>query len=303
MAALCVVCRKTILEAERALSAPRHGRFVCPNCAGPRVAIPGVTLGRLLSDDYAGARFDALRSNGERCHLTLFRWADRFPFEPWREERLRAAGAIGHPNVARILGWGVAVSSFWIAQEPLPPDTIGSLMKRGPLQLGTAVSIAHGIVLGVRAILAASVSVPPLDRYTVHAEGGTAKISMAQCVPLPSFALERGWAIPSAPHMGDLPFQSPEHIEDAARAMEPRSLAYTVGALLYGLLAGRPPFTAKSNMDFFMKILHEEPTPLAASRSDIPDIVLGIVRKCLAKKPEDRYSLEELEQALDLRGT
>ena len=82
---------------------------------------------------------------------------------------------------------------------------------------------------------------------------------------------------------------------------EPGALVGHVGALLYYMLTAKKPFRALSNMDFFMKILHEDPAPIEETRGDVPRSTIELVKRCMAKKPEDRYTLEDLAEAL--KGT
>jgi serine/threonine protein kinase len=88
--------------------------------------------------------------------------------------------------------------------------------------------------------------------------------------------------------MGILSYMPPEQIEDAIRA-DHRTDIYSLGATLYHMLAGKRPFSGKSNMDFFVKILHEEPAPLTDVRADVPPVVMNLVATCMRKKPEERY--------------
>ena len=97
-----------------------------------------------------------------------------------------------------------------------------------------------------------------------------------------------------------LAYLAPEQ-SDASRAVDIRADLYAAGAVLYEMLAGRPPFEAANNIQLVMKILTSAPPPLYRMRPDLPLSVHRVVEKSLAKKVEERYQtprefVEAIEQ-------
>jgi serine/threonine-protein kinase len=83
---------------------------------------------------------------------------------------------------------------------------------------------------------------------------------------------------------------APEQAAALAGAVGPASDVYSVGAILYELLTGRPPFQAASAVDVLLMVRSEEPVrPLLLNRGIDPDLEL-ICLKCLEKRPEHRYA-------------
>jgi serine/threonine-protein kinase len=81
--------------------------------------------------------------------------------------------------------------------------------------------------------------------------------------------------------------------------LDARSDIYSVGALAYFLLAGRPPFAGRSAVKVLAAHLYEQPAPPSAHRPDLPPSLDAVVLKCLAKSPADRYAdIGSLESAL-----
>ncbi|HEX2025903.1 MAG TPA: hypothetical protein VHH92_05870 [Actinomycetota bacterium] len=80
---------------------------------------------------------------------------------------------------------------------------------------------------------------------------------------------------------------------------DPRSDLYSLGAVLYELLVGRPPFTGDSPLQVAYRHLEEAPAPPASINSEIPPALSAVVMRCLAKHPGDRYRRAE-ELATDL---
>jgi hypothetical protein len=93
-------------------------------------------------------------------------------------------------------------------------------------------------------------------------------------------------AAASPPPAEVLAFLPPERID--GNEYGPRGDTYGLGATLYSLLAGRPPFEAGSPEELLGKVRSSEPTPLAALRRDIPADFAALVMRMMAKRPEDR---------------
>jgi serine/threonine protein kinase/class 3 adenylate cyclase len=83
-------------------------------------------------------------------------------------------------------------------------------------------------------------------------------------------------------------YMSPEQAVGAAN-LGPATDVYALGATLYHLLAGRPPFTADSALALSLLHAKEPPTPMTQLEPGLSDGICRIVSRCLAKKPEDRY--------------
>jgi serine/threonine-protein kinase len=92
-------------------------------------------------------------------------------------------------------------------------------------------------------------------------------------------------------------YMSPEQGE--GRVVDARSDLYSLGATVYHLLAGRPPFTGPSAIAVLMAHIKEPPPPLATRRPDLPAGLCRIVDRLLEKEPADRHqSPQELLQAV-----
>src|SRR5262249_7067226 len=98
--------------------------------------------------------------------------------------------------------------------------------------------------------------------------------------------------------MGTPDFLAPEQSRDA-KSVDIRADLYSLGCTLYFLLAGRVPFPGNFVGEKLVKHQLDEPTPIEQLRADIAPRVAAVVRKLMAKKPEDRYQTPaELAAAL-----
>jgi PAS domain S-box-containing protein len=86
-----------------------------------------------------------------------------------------------------------------------------------------------------------------------------------------------------------LPYLSPEQTGRTARSIDRRSDLYSLGAILYELASGRPPFAGADALELIHAHLAQKPVPLSERRGDWPSVVSGIIERLLAKDPSERY--------------
>ncbi len=97
--------------------------------------------------------------------------------------------------------------------------------------------------------------------------------------------------------VGSLTYMSPEQLDGAD--LDARADQYSLAAVLYHLIAGRPPFEAAHQAALMHQICNADPPPLASLRDGVPDALDAIVRKALAKSREARYAdWDEFAQSL-----
>ena len=98
--------------------------------------------------------------------------------------------------------------------------------------------------------------------------------------------------------MGTPAYMPPE--QAAGEPVDERADVYSLGAILYHLLGGRPPFIAKRSDELLVKVLSKKPAALAEIDDDIPQDLITIVEKAMARSPAERYATAR-ELAADLK--
>jgi eukaryotic-like serine/threonine-protein kinase len=221
------------------------------------------------------------------------------------EREVQATAKLSHWNSVDIYDYGRAEDgTFYYVMEFLPGMNLSELVRRyGPLsparalhlvrQACNALAEAHDLGLVHRDIKPANIFAAIRGgRFDVAKllDFGLAK----PLTNVDGAQLTQEGAITGSPL-----YMSPEQaIGD--REPDARSDIYAVGAVLYFLLTGRPPFDDEQPMKVLIAHAHEPPPPPSQHNSHVPDDVELVVMRCLQKSPLDRYqSAPELVAALE----
>jgi len=215
------------------------------------------------------------------------------------EQEARAAGALEHPNVVAVHDVGTHGGAPFIISELLQGRTLREALGHGDLPLPMALDHARQLAHGLAAAHAKGVVHRDLKPENLFiTEQGVLKIldfGIAKLAPRAE-SVER--ATDTGAIVGTVGYMSPEQVR--GHAVDPRADLFAFGAILYEMLAGRRAFDRISRLETASAILNDEPPPLPQG---VPRALRKIVRRCLAKNPEDRYaSAVELETALRMPG-
>jgi eukaryotic-like serine/threonine-protein kinase len=218
--------------------------------------------------------------------------------ERFRREASAAAG-LQHPNVVGVFDRGRHDGTYYIAMEHLPGRTLKEIVgAEAPLpqeqvidfgmQILQAAGFAHRHGVIHRDFKPHNVIVDDQARAKVT-DFGIARAGASEMTETGSI-------------MGTAQYLSPEQAQ--GHAVTATSDLYSIGVMLYEMLAGRLPFEGDSAVSIALKHLSEQPPPISQFRPDVHPALESVVMAALAKDPARRWqSAEDFAQALAAAGT
>jgi eukaryotic-like serine/threonine-protein kinase len=223
------------------------------------------------------------------------------------EQEARAASELNHPNVCTILALGeTAEDQHYVAMEYVEGETLRRRIAAGRLTIRESLDIAiqiaaalvaahaHGIVH--RDIKPENVMLRP-DGLVKVLDFGLAKLtgatdSAAVEVTQTAFRTDAGSVV------GTVAYMSPEQAR--GQQVDARTDIWSLGCVLYEMVAGRSPFAGTSSNDAIAAILDREPAPLARLEPEAPAELQRVVTKTLRKERAQRYQTVQ-DLLLDLQ--
>jgi eukaryotic-like serine/threonine-protein kinase len=232
------------------------------------------------------------------------------------EQEARAASALNHPNIITIYEIREAAGSHVIATEFVEGETLRFRLNRSALtisetlniaiQVADALSAAHKAGIIHRDIKPENIMLRP-DGYVKVLDFGLAKLSEqaspAVAAEAPTIQVRTG----SGMVIGTAGYMSPEQARGLP--VDNRSDIFSLGAVIYEMLARRKPFEGDTPSDTLAAILKTEPPPLSRVVPGVPPELARIVTKSLRKDREERYQvvkdlwldLKALKQEIDFQ--
>jgi serine/threonine-protein kinase len=218
------------------------------------------------------------------------------------KQEARAVLALNHPNILTVFEIGEADGSFYIATEYIDGETLRHCLWRGPLKLDETLGIGLQVAMALEAAHAAGIvhrDIKPenimlrqdkfvRDRFVKVLDFGLAKLTDRdstsadpEAVTIPITETNPGSI------MGTSGYMSPE--QALGESIDERTDVFSLGVVLYEMIAGRPPFEGKTDSHTRVSIIDHEPAPLVQHVSNVPRQLERIVTKALAKDRLKRY--------------
>jgi serine/threonine-protein kinase len=198
-----------------------------------------------------------------------------------------------HPNLVSLVAAGKTAGFCWVAMEHVEGESMSQVIQRigvaGMLDwkygyrvavhVARALDHAHDQGIIHRNVTPSNILLRSEDKTVMLGDLMLAKAlegSLAQQVTRPGELV------------GDIAYMSPERTRGTSD-VDGRADIYGLGATVYALIAGRPPFTGGSMPELIMKIRSDAPEKPKKYQMAIPDLFQGTVLRMLAKRPEERF--------------
>ncbi len=221
---------------------------------------------------------------------------ERAEFEERFYREAKSAGRLNHPNIVTIYDVGETENAAYIAMEYIEGESLRDVLD-------------SGVVLPPKRICQIAAHVANALHYAhengvVHRDIKPANIMISRNrdVKLMDFGIAlipTGSRTQAGTVLGSPKYMAPEQL--AGRETDGRADIFSLGAVLYEMLAGATPFNGDNLSAILYKILNEEPVPPSKLNARVPPAFDRIVARALAKRPEDRYQTAR-EFARELRN-
>src|SRR5712671_3434722 len=200
----------------------------------------------------------------------------------------KAASALQHPNIVQVYDYGQTDGNYYIVMELVEgTDLRRYLRSRGVLDIDRAIIIAHDVALGLGAAH---------RRAIVHRDVKPQNILVSRdgSVKLTDFGIVSVYTESNARRLtttgmtlGTVQYYAPEQAQ--GQIVSPAADVYSLGIVIYEMLAGRTPFDGNSLVAVAMQHIQDVPIPPSRFNPTIPTSLEAIILRCLEKAPEMRF--------------
>jgi len=203
------------------------------------------------------------------------------------QAEVQTLARLKHPGIVPVFEVGDEEGCPYFSMEFMPGGNLAQKSKHSPLapreaaviveQLATAVHAAHEVGVLHRDIKPSNVLLDADGQPKLTDFGLAKRLDSDQSLTNTGSVL------------GTPGFMSPEQAR-GLRELTPAADVYSLGATLFALLSGKPPFSGHNVQDTVQRVIHDEPPRLRAKRPEIAQDLEAVCLKCLEKDPTRRYS-------------
>jgi tetratricopeptide (TPR) repeat protein len=257
--------------------------------------IPGLEFDRVLGQGGMGVVYCARQTSLDRTVAVkqVLSSSGIIPADDlarFKNEAL-AVARLGHPNIVQVYEIGEELGRPFLILEYMEGGTLAGKLHGTPQPPHAAAAMVQVLAKAVQAVHDAGFLHRDLKPGNILlSKDGTLKISdfgltkRVSDLPPGAAALTQSGAIVGTPN-----YMAPEQASGRNREVGPPADTYALGAILYEMLTGRPPFQGQSPMDTVMQVVSQEPVAPRRLQPRVPADLETICMKCLEKDPRRRY--------------
>jgi len=221
------------------------------------------------------------------------------------EREAKAVSKLSHPHICALYDVGHQDGVDFLVMEYLEGETLEHRLQKGPLppdqtlryaaQLAEGLAKAHKLGITHRDLKPANVmltkSGAKLMDFGLARESGPAPLASA----LTEMTVQQPKLTTEGMIVGTFQYMAPEQLE--GKEADTRTDIFALGETFYEMATGKPAFSGQSRASLIAAILTTEPTPITQLQSIAPVALERVIKKCLAKDPDERW-----QSASDLAG-
>src|SRR5271155_530376 len=211
------------------------------------------------------------------------------------EREARAIAALNHPNICQI---------YDVGPDYLVMEYVEGLEINGPQPLDQALRLAIQLASALQAAHRKSIThrdLKPANILTTKSGVKVLDFGLAKIDPVKNARSEETQTRPLTEEgtiVGTLQYMAPEQLQ--GKPTDARSDIFSFGCVLYEILTGKRAFPAENKASLIAAILDREPEPISMYQPMVPPTLDRVVKKCLAKDPDDRWqSVSDLKSELE----
>src|SRR6267154_2331688 len=213
------------------------------------------------------------------------------------EREAKAVSKLSHPHICTLHDIGHQDGVDYLVMEYLEGETLEQRLLKGPLlpeqtlryaaQIADALAKAHKLGITHRDLKPSNImltkSGAKLMDFGLAKQSGVAPLAAA----LTEMTMEHSKLTGEGMIVGTFQYMAPEQLE--GKEADARTDIFALGEVIYEMATGRPAFSGKSRASLIAAILTSEPPPIGQLQPLSPPALERVVKKCLAKDPDDRW--------------
>ncbi|HEV8632273.1 MAG TPA: protein kinase [Thermoanaerobaculia bacterium] len=216
------------------------------------------------------------------------------------DQEARAASALNHSNLLVVYDVGSQDGVPYVVTELLEGETLRERLRRGPLPLAEALALLRQALAGLAVAHQKGIVHRDLkpENLFLTADGRLKILDFGLAKRLDGAVAGEESLTGAGTVVGTVGYTAPEQL--GGQPAVPASDLFSLGAVLYEALSGRRAFAGATSLETLSAVLTEDPPPLRVGGEPAPPALATLVRRCLVRRPQERYaSVAELLADLD----
>lgn len=202
---------------------------------------------------------------------------------------VKVLAKLDHPHIVRYRAHGsIGIGSVFLAMDHLRGETLARRLKRGPLEVEDTLVMAQRLAEALGEAHRNGVVHRDLKPSNIFLRTSAVEHPMLLDFGVARLVLDASLT-PTGQALGTPAYMAPEQAKGGAEH-GPAADVYGLGAVMFKCLTGRPLFQGMNVMGVLAKVLLEAPPALREVRPDVPEALDRLVRRMLAKRPEERFA-------------